>query len=75
MNPPSLPWLSEISGALHLAEPGLTAGRQAGWQADEIHVIFEIFKIDQTKIIDFPFSLLKNGIITAVPMHSVGIFG
>ena len=25
-----LPLLCEISGALHLAQPGLTAGRQAG---------------------------------------------
>ena len=32
-SPPSLPLLCEISGALHLAQPGLTAGRQAGWQA------------------------------------------
>ena len=32
--------LCEISGALHLAKPGLTAG----WQADEIQVNFEIFK-------------------------------
>ena len=30
VNPPSLPLLCEISGALHLAQPGLTAGRQAG---------------------------------------------
>ena len=30
VNPPPLPLLCEISGALHLAEPGLTAGRQAG---------------------------------------------
>ena len=37
--------LCEISGALHLAQPGLTAGWQAGWQADEIQVNFEIFKI------------------------------
>ena len=29
VNPPSLPWLSEISGAVHLVLPGLTAGRQA----------------------------------------------
>ena len=29
-NPPPLPLLCEISGALHLAQPGLTAGRQAG---------------------------------------------
>ena len=49
VNPPPLPLLCEISGALHLAQPGLTAGRlagwQAGWQADEIQVNFEIFKI------------------------------
>ena len=30
-----------IAGALHLAQPGLTAG----WQADEIQMNFEIFKI------------------------------
>ena len=40
-----LPLLCEISGALHLAQPGLTAGRQAGRLADEIQVNFEIFKI------------------------------
>ena len=49
VNPPPLPLLCEISGALHLAQPGLTAGRQAGrqagWLADEIQVNFEIFKI------------------------------
>ena len=34
VNPPPLPLLCEIfSGALHLAQPGLTAGRQAGWLA------------------------------------------
>ena len=35
VNPPPLPLLCEISGALHLAQPGLAgsqAGRQAGWQ-------------------------------------------
>ena len=32
VNPPPLPLSCEISGALHLAEPGLTAGWQAGWQ-------------------------------------------
>ena len=41
VNPPPLPLLCEISGALHLAQPGL----MAGWQADEIQVNFEIFKI------------------------------
>ena len=37
INPPPLPLLREISGALHLAQPGLMAGRlagrKAGWQA------------------------------------------
>ena len=37
VNPPPLPVLCVISGAVDLAEPGLTAGwlagRQAGWQA------------------------------------------
>ena len=41
INPPPLPLSCEISGALHLAQPGLTAGwlagrlagRQAGWLA------------------------------------------
>ena len=35
INPPPLPLLCEISGALHLAQPDLTAGRQARL-ADEI---------------------------------------
>ena len=30
VNPPPLPLLCEISGALHLTQPGLTAGWQAG---------------------------------------------
>ena len=33
VNPPPLPLLCESSGALHLAQPGLTAGCQAGCQA------------------------------------------
>ena len=33
VNPPPLPLLCEISGPLHLAQPSLTAGRQAGWLA------------------------------------------
>ena len=33
INPLPLPLLCEISGALYLAQPGLTAGRQAGWLA------------------------------------------
>ena len=31
VNPPPLPLLCEISEALHLAQPGLTAGWLAGW--------------------------------------------
>ena len=45
VNPPPLPLSCEISGALHLAELGLTAGWLAGRLADEIRVDFEIFKI------------------------------
>ena len=41
VNPPPLPLSCEISGALHLAQPGLTAGRLA----DKIQADFEIFKI------------------------------
>ena len=33
VNPPPLPLSCEISGALYLAQPGLTAGWLAGWQA------------------------------------------
>ena len=39
-----LPWLFEISGAIHLALPGLTVGWQAGRQADEMQVNFEKLK-------------------------------
>ena len=45
VNPPPLPLSCEISGAVHLAQPGLTAGRLAGRLADQIQVYFEIFKI------------------------------
>ena len=41
VNPLPLPLLYEISGALHLVQPGLTADRLA----DDIKVNFEIFKI------------------------------
>ena len=40
VNLPSLPWLSEISGAIHLVQPGLRADKQA----DKIQVNFEILK-------------------------------
>ena len=45
VNPPPLPLLCEISGALHLVTPGLMAGRR---QADEMQVNFEIFKTNCT---------------------------
>ena len=45
VNPTRLPVSCEISGALLLALPGLTAGRLAGRLADEIRVDLEIFKI------------------------------
>ena len=45
VNPPPLPLLCEISGALHLVQPGLTAGRPSVRPADEIQVNFEIFKV------------------------------
>ena len=45
VNPPPLPILCEISGALHLAQPGLTAGWLSVRLADEIQVNFEIFKV------------------------------
>ena len=45
VNPPPLPLLCEISGALHLAQPGLTAGWLAGRLADEIQMNFKIFKV------------------------------
>ena len=44
VNPPPLPLLCEISGAIHLAQPDLTAGRQAG-RPDKIQLNFKIFKI------------------------------
>ena len=56
VNPPPLPLSCEISGALHLVQPGFTAGWLAGWQADEIQVNFEIFKIGcRLKYLSFRF--------------------
>ena len=45
VNPPTLPLSCETSGALHLVQPGLTAGWQAGRLVDEIEVNFVIFEI------------------------------
>jgi len=40
-----LPFLCEKSGAIALVLLGLTAGRQADWQADKIVLNLEIFKL------------------------------
>ena len=45
VNPAPLPLLCEVSGAVNLVQPGLTAGWLAVRQADEIQVNFEIFKV------------------------------
>ena len=46
VNPPPLPVLCEISGALHLAQPSLTAGRLAGRQAGRRNTVeFRNFKV------------------------------
>ena len=45
VNPPPLPLLCEISGALHLVQPDLTAGWPSVRLADEIQVNFESFKV------------------------------
>ena len=46
VNPTRLPLLCRNSGAVALAEPGLTAGWQAGWLADRRNPgKFQIFKI------------------------------
>ena len=44
VNAPPLPLLCGTSGALHLAQLGLTAGWQAGWLADKIQKISK-FKV------------------------------
>ena len=41
VNPTRLPLLFKNSRAVALAEPGLTAGWQAGWLIDEIRVNFK----------------------------------
>ena len=41
VNPPPLPLLCEISGALHLAQPSLTAGLQAIVTFGEIRTLLK----------------------------------
>ena len=44
VNPTRLPLLCRNSRAVALAEPGLMAGRQAGWLADEMRVNLKFLK-------------------------------
>ena len=78
VNPPPLPLLCEISGALHASATGSysrLAGRQAGRQADEIQVNFEIFKVGcRSKYSTCRFVLPRYSIITALPMQSSRFF-
>ena len=50
VNPLPLPLSCEISGALHLAQPGLTAGRLAGRQAGWQTKYREISKISKLAV-------------------------
>ena len=54
VNPPPLSLFCEISGALHLAQPGLTAGKQAGWQT-KYRLISKISKL----AVQYHYSLTK----------------
>ena len=79
VNPPRLPFFCEISGALLLALPGLTAGRQAGRQAgrlsDEIRVNLQNFKIRyRSKYLRFCCVFQRYSVLTALPMHSSRVF-
>ena len=69
VNAPPLPLLCEISGALHLAQPGLTTG-WLGWLADKIQLIFEIFKIHYRSL----FSLFNKS-AALLQLYQVSIFG
>ena len=47
INLPPLPWMSEVSGTIHLALPGLMAGKQAGWLTCGLNPMSnEILKVD-----------------------------
>ena len=50
VNPTRLPLLCRNSRAVALAEPGLTAGWQAGWLIDEIRVNFKFLKFTIDRI-------------------------
>ena len=50
VNPPPLPLSCEISGALRLAQPGLTAGRLAGWLAGRLTKYRRIWKFSKLAV-------------------------
>ena len=76
VNPPPLPSLCEISGALHLAQPGLTAGRPSVRPADEIQVKFEIFKVGcKSKYSTCRFVNLGTASLQPHQCISAGFFG
>ena len=75
VNPPRLPFFCEISGALLLALPGLTAGRLAGRLSDEIRVNLQNFKIRyRSKYLRFCCVFQRYSVLTALPMHSSRVF-
>ena len=50
VNPPPLPLSCKISGALHLAQPGLTTGWLAGWLAGRLTKYRRISKFSKLAI-------------------------
>ena len=50
VNPPPLPLSCEISGALHLAQPGLTAGWLAGRLASRLTKYRRILKFSKLAV-------------------------
>ena len=64
VNPPPLPWLFEISGAIHLAQAGLMGGR---WQI-KLRQNSKFIKLISDRVIRLfaMFNKQTNGIITTV---------
>ena len=76
VNAPPLPLLCEISGALHLAQPGLTAGWLAGRLSDEIQVNLKFSKLAVGRNIRLVVSF-NQGTASLQPYQciSAGFFG
>ena len=72
VNLPPFPLLYEISGVLHLAQPGLTAGWSSIRLADEVQVNFEIFKVIYIRLV-----LFNQGTASLQPYQCIpaGFFG